>query len=269
MAPPRVKATGSQKGAALWTGGGKRTRRRPARIGCYGPRSRVVDPSMIRTPRTFTATLTVAAAALATTALVSGVGAAAPPAPGPSDKVTIDVVKVNGSGCRPGSASVAVAPDNTAFTVTYSDYLAQVGKGAKSTDHHKDCRLDLRVNVPKGYTYAVPQADYRGFASLQTGAVGTQKAGYHFQGARETAGKDHVFHGPFHDNWQTTDTTPSEAVAWLPCGQKRDFNINTELLVDGGGQSDTASTTSFITMDSADSSINATYHLSWKQCPAR
>lgn len=223
---------------------------------------------MMRTPRTFTATLSVAAAALATTALVADVGAAAPSASGPPDKVTIDVVKVNGSGCRPGSASVAVAPDNTAFTVTYSDYLAQVGKGAKPADYRKDCQLDLRVNVPKGYTYAVPEADYRGFASLATGAVGTQKAGYYFQGSRETAGRDHEFRGPFQDNWQTTDTTPSEAVAWLPCGQKRDFNVNTELLVDGG-QSDMSSTTSFMTMDSTDSSINATYHLSWKKCPAR
>ncbi|MEV8533123.1 DUF4360 domain-containing protein [Streptomyces sp. NPDC051211] len=222
---------------------------------------------MIRTPRTLTAAVSSAVATLATTALVSSAGAA-PLAPKPVDKVTIDVVSVNGSGCRPGSASVVVAPDNTAFTVTYSEYLAQVGKGAKPTDYRKNCQLGLRVDVPKGYTYAVGQADYRGFASLQRGAVGTQKASYYFQGTRGTDSRSHRFRGPLEDNWQVSDTTPVAAVAWLPCGQKRNFNINTELLVDGGG-SDTAAATSFMAMDSTDGSIKTTYRLSWKKCLAR
>ncbi|CAM5378677.1 hypothetical protein SALBM311S_06184 [Streptomyces alboniger] len=34
---------------------------------------------------------------------------------------------MNGSGCPQGTAAVAVSEDNTAFTVTYSDYLAQAG----------------------------------------------------------------------------------------------------------------------------------------------
>src|SRR5690349_8784033 len=46
--------------------------------------------------------------------------------PRPTDRIEIKVVKTNGSGCRAGSAEVAVSPDNTAFTVTYSTYLAQV-----------------------------------------------------------------------------------------------------------------------------------------------
>lgn len=45
----------------------------------------------------------------------------------PPDKIVIKVATVNGSGCPQGTAAVAVSPDNTAFTVTYSDYLAQVG----------------------------------------------------------------------------------------------------------------------------------------------
>jgi hypothetical protein len=52
------------------------------------------------------------------------------PVPPPTDHIVIDVVTVNGSGCPPGSAAVAVSPDNTAFTVTYSQYLAQVGVGS-------------------------------------------------------------------------------------------------------------------------------------------
>ncbi|MFF5448752.1 DUF4360 domain-containing protein [Streptomyces sp. NPDC012888] len=223
---------------------------------------------MIRTPRILAAVLGVTAAALAATAPAPVAGAAAPPGPGPAAGVTIDVVSVNGSGCRPGSAAVDVSPDNTAFTVTYSEYLAQAGKGAKPTEFRRNCQIGLRVDVPKGHTYAVAKADYRGFANLAEGAVGTQKAGYYFQGTSETTGRSHDFHGPLRDNWQVTDTTALTDLAWLPCGQRRDFNINTELRVDAGG-SDTATTTSFMTMDSTDGSVNARYHLSWKKCPAR
>lgn len=42
----------------------------------------------------------------------------------PPDKIVIEVATVNGSGCPLGTAAVAVSQDNTAFTVTYSDYLA-------------------------------------------------------------------------------------------------------------------------------------------------
>src|SRR5512142_1289035 len=98
------------------------------------------------------------------------------PTPPPPDKIVIDVVTVNGSGCPAGTAAVAVSPDNTAFTVTYSQYLAQVGVGATATDFRKNCQLSLAVHVPQGFTFAIAEADYRGFASLAAGASGTERA---------------------------------------------------------------------------------------------
>src|SRR5690348_5770864 len=104
--------------------------------------------------------------------------------PPPPDKIVIDVVTVNGSGCPANTAAVAVSPDNTAFTVTYSKYLAQVGIGATATDFRKNCQLNLAVHVPSGFTFAIAEADYRGFASLQKGAVGTERANYYFRDSR-------------------------------------------------------------------------------------
>ncbi|GGR40225.1 DUF4360 domain-containing protein [Streptomyces netropsis] len=184
----------------------------------------------------------------------------------PPDKIVIEIATVNGSGCPAGTAAVAVAPDNTAFTVTYSDYLAQVGVGSKPTDFRKNCQLNLIVHVPQGFTYAIASADYRGFASLESGAVGTQKASYYFQGSSATTPSSHAFRGPYKDNWQANDRVPVGALVWAPCGEKRNFNINTELRV-GAGSSDPSRTTSFMTMDSTDGDINTVYHLSWKECP--
>lgn len=183
----------------------------------------------------------------------------------PPDKIVIKVATVNGSGCPAGTAAVAVSGDNTAFTVTYSDYLARVGGNADPTAFRKNCQLSLLVHVPAGFTYAIASADYRGFASLQRGASAIQRASYYFQGSPSTVFRTHNYNGPLNDNWQATDITEWPQLVYAPCGVQRNFNINTELRVNKG--SSTGS--SFMAMDSTDGDINTTYHMAWQQCPPK
>ncbi|MER5209287.1 DUF4360 domain-containing protein [Streptomyces sp. NPDC002838] len=205
-------------------------------------------------------------AALLTTAL---------PAQGPSsgfddpppDKIVIKVATVNGSGCPQGTTAVAVAEDNTAFTVTYSDYLAQAGGNSDPTASRRNCQLSLIVHVPQGFTYAIASADYRGYALLQPGASAVQRASYYFQGSSGTVYKTHNFAGAYNDNWQATDTTDWAQLVYAPCGVQRNFNINTELRVNAGTQS--PGKVSFMTMDSTDGDISTKYHLAWKECPGK
>jgi Domain of unknown function (DUF4360) len=188
------------------------------------------------------------------------------PVPPPSDHIVIDVITVNGSGCPAGTAAIAVSPDNTAFTVTYSQYIAQVGVGALATDWRKNCQLSLAVHVPSGFTYAVAEADYRGFASLMGGATSLERANYYFQGMPQTTQVTHNFSGPLADDWQATDVNDIASLVYAPCGALRNFNINTELRV-SGGTSDLTKTTSFMTMDSTDGSFSTLYHFAWMTCP--
>ncbi|GAQ68459.1 hypothetical protein T45_00170 [Streptomyces turgidiscabies] len=183
----------------------------------------------------------------------------------PADKIVITVATVNGSGCPAGTAAVAVSGDNTAFTVTYSDYLAQVGGNSDPTAFRKNCQLNLKVRVPAGFTYAIASADYRGFAALQRGASAVQKASYYFQGSSATVARTHTYNGPLNDNWQATDVTDWAQLVYAPCGVQRNFNINTELRVNAG----TSTGTSFMAMDSTDGDINTVYHLAWQPCPAK
>lgn len=207
-----------------------------------------------------------AIAALLTTAL---------PAQGPSsgfddpppDKIVIKVATVNGSGCPQGTTAVAVSEDNTAFTVTYSDYLAQAGGDSDPTASRRNCQLSLVVHVPQGFTYAIASADYRGYAMLQPGASAVQRASYYFQGSSGTVYKTHNFAGAYNDNWQATDTTDWAQLVYAPCGVQRNFNINTELRVNAGTQS--PGKVSFMTMDSTDGDISTKYHLAWKECPGK
>jgi hypothetical protein len=204
-----------------------------------------------------------AAAAMALSAVVAPATAADSP---PGDRITVSVVTVNGSGCPAGTTAVAPAADNTAFTVTYSDFLAQIGVGASPTDFRKNCQLSLKVSYPQGFTYGIAQADYRGFASLMAGAKGAEKANYYFSGHAATAAVTHTFNGPLSDYWQATDRTDVASIVFAPCGEQRILNVNTDLRV-SAGTSDISKTTSFMAMDSTDGSVNTIFHLAWKKCP--
>ena len=183
----------------------------------------------------------------------------------PPSSVVVTVVTANGSGCPPGTASVALSPDNTAFTVTYSAYTALVGVGAAALDFRKNCQLILHVHVPQGFTFAIAEADYRGFASLQPGASALERANYYFQGQSQTVYAQHTIPGGTQNDWERVDQVGIAALEFAPCGATRYLNVNTELRV-SGGTSNTATTTSLITMDSTDLGISTVYHFAWRTC---
>lgn len=182
----------------------------------------------------------------------------------PSGNVEIELVMANGSGCPIGTSAVAGSPDNTAFTVTYSQYLAQAGVGAAPTDFRKNCQLTVNVHVPQGFSYAISKVDYRGFADLAPGASAMQRANYYFQGSSANEFSTHNISGPYSGYWQTTDFNDEANLVFSRCGEERLLNINTELRVNRG--SSASNTTSFIAMDSTDNSVDTIYHLAWKRC---
>jgi hypothetical protein len=206
-----------------------------------------------------------AAGGLALSMLTSPVAKTQLTASPPDGTVAVQVATVNGTGCPPGTAAVALDRGNSFFTVTYSSFTAQVGVGARPLDARKNCQIAIVVRVPQGFTYAIAKTDYRGYANLQPGAFGTERANYYFQGMSPTAYASHRFDGPWDGVWQATDQVGITALVYRRCGENRNFNINTELIVNAG-TSNTHTTTSFMTMDSTDPDFETVYHLQWKIC---
>jgi hypothetical protein len=211
----------------------------------------------VRSPQRFTHAGIVAATLLFTLLSSAGSAHASAPVAAPPGKVVVDFVNVNGSGCPGGTVAVSVTGDKTAFTLTYSRYKAQVGRGSSPLGFRKNCQFGLRVHVPQGFTYAVTQADYRGFASLAAGATALQKASYYFQGNSRTVTTTKNFAGPFAGNWQANGRV---GLMWAPCGGLRDLNVNTELRVNAG-TSNPATTASVISMNST-----GQFSITWKRC---
>lgn len=100
---------------------------------------------------------------------------------------------------------------------------------------------------------------------MEKGASATQSSFYYFQGEVQTHKTRHNFTGPPDGDWQRTDTIGISSVSFLPCGEQRYLNVNTELRVNAGW-SDKKKTTSFLTMDSTDGNLDTVYHIAWEKC---
>ena len=185
----------------------------------------------------------------------------------PTGKILIDVVTVTGQACPAGSTAVALAADNTAFSVTFSGRLAQ-GGGASTplADIRKTCQLSLRVHVPSGFTYAIAEATYRGSASLASGATGSVRASHNFQGDTTAPPAILTFAGPFEDSWQLIDKTADPSLVFLQCGQDRNLTISLETRVNPGTAGPAA--VNAISLDPMDGSSAIVYRFAWQHCPA-
>jgi len=175
----------------------------------------------------------------------------------PPDAVPVDVVTVNGSGCPPGTAHVEMSPDNTSFQVIYDQFAALSGGDARPTDFRKNCQINLRIDAPAGYRYAVADADYYGWALIADGTNGLLRTNYYFQGSSSTVSVNHRFAGPFAGDWQRTN---SDVELSAPCDSQRNLNLNTELRLSRG------SGISFLKMDASSNSVNTRFHLKWRRC---
>lgn len=204
------------------------------------------------------ATASSAAAASATASAPASAPASAAAVPPPRG-VTMAVVTVNGSGCPPGTAKVTPSHGNAAFTVTYDSYVAWAGGAAPPTDFRKNCQLNVRVDAPDDYTYAVIGITHRGFGHLKSEVTGMKRTNYYFQGDSRSQSVTHTLNGPYNKSWRFADRTDPDERIYKPCGKDRNLNINSELRVTPGG-----SETSFMAMESENA--NAIYHLAWKRC---
>src|SRR5687767_9604467 len=82
-----------------------------------------------------------------------------------------------GDGCG-ASARTAVSPDGQAVTATFSDFVASTGPGTDPGMDRRSCLLQLRVKVPAGWSYALSNADVRGFVALDPGVAGERSSRY-------------------------------------------------------------------------------------------
>lgn len=197
-------------------------------------------------------------AAVLTTALALPLGTPAQAAAAPA--ITVEVIANSGSGCAPGTATVVSNGDNTGFRIKYRDFLATAGGGASIVERRKNCQLGVLVTIPDGWTIAIASANYRGRASLLSGASALQRTSYYWQGSSATERKDATFTGPLNGLWTTWDVAP--VLTYAECGSQSVLNINTELRVDAG----TSTGTSTMSMNTTEGDVDTLFNFSLSSC---
>ncbi|TFK28356.1 hypothetical protein FA15DRAFT_701034 [Coprinopsis marcescibilis] len=185
------------------------------------------------------------------------------PVPAPAG-FKITSLGVLGTGCPPGTSYYVLSPDNSAVTVTFSEYFAQAGPGIPIAQNRRNCRLTFGVNVPPGFTFAIGTVDYRGYYQLDRGVTGGQSASYYFQSLLNESFARKELVGPvdgadyiYRDQFDLIATNTS------PCGVSTVLNVNTELRVSNTGNRQGSG---YIATDSVDAHLNTTYNFQWQTC---
>jgi hypothetical protein len=176
-------------------------------------------------------------------------------------KVKIAGISYAGSGCPAGSVSEMLSPDREAFTLLFDSYIAEAGPGISLANGRKNCQVAVDLRFPQGWSYTIFDVDYRGFAQLDPGTVGTQKTTYYFQGSSQSVSLQSNYTGPKNADYHIRDSLGLDAVVWSPCGATRAVNMNTQVRVTASG-----SRRALMTIDSIDGQLKHRYGIRWRRC---
>lgn len=205
--------------------------------------------------------------ALSSSAFLSS-AVAAQEAPNP-DLVTIKSIDALGTGCPAGTYNANLSPDKKAFTLAFSEFVAEVGPGIPLSAARKNCSVTLTLSVPAGWQYSIGTFNYRGFMDLAPKVRADHSTSYFFQGTGETGTFTATSVGPLVKDFVYTDKIGLASVyipdTWSPCNVDRALTINPSIRLTKltGAAADVQS---LITNDTVDGEINQVFGLAWRRC---
>jgi hypothetical protein len=100
----------------------------------------------------------------------------------PHSQVEIQAVTYGGTGCPDNTVQDLLSDDRQTITLSFDAYTVQSGPNIPANDRRKFCQLQMKLKYPGGFQYSIFGADYRGYASLETGVTGTAQSTYYFSG---------------------------------------------------------------------------------------
>ncbi len=187
----------------------------------------------------------------------------------PLDQVYIKNFTASGSGCRAGTFEKNLSPDKKAFTMTYSNFIAQISPWTAPSEARKNCSITLTLNIPAGFQYTVGTFNYRGAMDLDENVRANFNTVYFFEGVGETGNFTKVETGPLTKDFVYSDkvgiTSAYVPSTWSPCTTQRALIINPTIsLVRLAGANPNAE--SLITNDSTDGEIVQEFGLAYRRC---
>jgi hypothetical protein len=186
----------------------------------------------------------------------------------PTELVTINSVRTSGSGCPRRAVSISISSDRTVVTLGFDEFATFIGRGRAAADRSKLCIIDLSLAYPGGYTFAVVEATYHGFAQLDAGVTGRFESEYSFPdnatAAATTTRSDLQGGGAMADGQTYTkhDEIPSYQTVKSPCGGNVNMRVRTR--VDLSASRDDAFGS--IADEDATFAFTQQVHIGWEPC---
>ena len=199
---------------------------------------------------------------LSSIAMADGPYASSPPDP---DGVYVKEVTAGGSGCSASSLSTQFSHDLSSLDIQITQgFAAQIGPGVPVYERRKNCVVTFTIHVPNGYSFALTEAEYEGYAQLDNGVTGAQSATYWFANdSRHQTGATNLS-GPYDGVYERHDSV--DELVWSQCGGDRLANIDAQVWVNN---SKNRSGNGFVSLDFSDVHVQGEHlrwHLLWQKC---
>jgi hypothetical protein len=177
----------------------------------------------------------------------------------PAGEVVIESITTQGDGCDPASVVADISPDGQALTVVYSALTAEVTPAAPGTAR-RQCRLHLKLRVPKGWSYALENVDFGGYVFLEDGVRARHDTRFHIQGEAPERGAGVSWQDAHDEPYLLQGLGAGAPLEWSRCGKGKFVKITTDVEVSNVAQPDA---TGMVIVTSTDAQV---YRLVWKKC---
>lgn len=168
-----------------------------------------------------------------------------PPVP-----ITVQVASAFGSGCPAGTTFASPTDDYQAFSLSFSAFRVYGGD-------YKNCKVNVKVSMPQGWTYAIYSIINRVSPNLAVGSSARLQMDAWFTGYSFNASADNSLAGPSTSLWTTTSTPGS--LMFMPCSTVADLNVNDRLSVSGAAKNS-------VELIDLDVRVSTIFNLRWRQC---
>ncbi len=144
-------------------------------------------------------------------------------------RLNIRSITASGTGCPTESFSTYVSEDAQAFTLSFDRYSVELASGLERSAR-KNCEILMEMNVAPGWTFALVQADARGYAGIDTGIAATMRM-YSRQGRKPYMHMSKTeLKGDYYGDYLSSGKVPVSAYQWSSCSSgSKLVNIFTDL----------------------------------------
>lgn len=185
------------------------------------------------------------------------------------ERAEIRNVTMSGTGCEESAASATISPDFKDLSILFDNHSVEIGNGSpnpKLVTLQKNCRVDIEIDVPRGWQYAFKSVDYRGFAALPASAYGFHRLATMSANSIVPTLREVIHRGPVTNDYTFhVETSPTRYV-WSSCLSGNHTMIFYSQLGVSFYPKMSDRSNAMVSLDSKDFSMRQSVGMLWRKC---